>query len=77
VFASTFLVLARDAHVQLVISFPDRGSIRAAGLVQFVRTAGPEQLPGLGVAFTDLAAEDREVITHFAERVRPPMLYDE
>ena len=77
VFASTFLVLGRDAHVHLVISFPDRKSIRAAGVVQFVRTAGPDQLPGLGVAFTEISADDREVVTQFAERVRPPMLYDD
>jgi hypothetical protein len=77
VFASTFLVLERDVHVHLVISFPDRKSIRAAGVVQFVRMAGPDQLPGLGVAFTEISADDREVVTQFAERVRPPMLYDE
>jgi hypothetical protein len=76
VFASTFLVLAPEAHVHLILSFPDRRSIRAAGLVQFVRAAGPDQLPGLGIAFTELAAEDRAIITHFAEHVRPPMLYE-
>ena len=77
VFASTFLVLERDAHVELVITFPDRRSIRAAGLVQFVRTAGPDQLPGLGVAFADVSPEDRAAFAHFATHVRPPMLYDE
>ena len=77
VFASTFLLLERDVHVHLVISFPDRKSIRASGLVQFARTARPDQLPGLGVAFTEISAEDREVVMQFAERVRPPMLYDE
>ena len=71
VFASTFLVLERDVHVHLVISFPDRKSIRAAGVVQFVRPAGPEQLPGLGVAFTEIAADDRGLVKGFAERVRP------
>jgi len=77
VFASTFLVLERDVHVHIVISFPDRKSIRAAGVVQFVRTAAPEQLPGLGVVFTEISTDDRELVTQFAERVRPPMLYDE
>ncbi|MBX3187652.1 MAG: hypothetical protein KF819_11580 [Labilithrix sp.] len=77
VFASTFLVLDRDAHVGLIISFPDRKGIRAAGVVQFVRTAGPDQLPGLGVAFTEISADDREIVAQFAANVRAPMLYDE
>lgn len=77
VFASTFLVLERDVHVDLVISFPDRNSIRAAGVVRFVRTAGPDQLPNVGVAFTEISADDRDVVTQFADRVRPPMLHDE
>ena len=77
VFASTFLVFERDVHVDLVISFPDRNSIRAAGLVQFVRTAGNDQLPGLGIAFTAITDADRGVLAQFAERVRAPLLYDE
>jgi hypothetical protein len=77
VFASTFMVLARDVHVHLVISFPDRKSIRASGIVQFVRTAEAEQLPGLGIAFTDISDVDRKVLVQFGERIRPPMLYDE
>jgi hypothetical protein len=77
VFASTFLLLDRDVHVDLVISFPDRPSIRATGIVQFARTAGPDQLPGVGGAFTELAREDRDALAAFAARVRAPMLYDE
>lgn len=77
VFASTFLVLERDVHVELVISFPDRPGIRASGVVQFVRTADDEQLPGLGVAFTQLGADDRALIERFSARVRAPMFYDE
>lgn len=77
VFASTFLVLERDAHVELVISFPDRPAIRAGGVVQFVRSAGADQLPGLGVAFTELTEEDRALIDGFSARIRAPMFYDE
>ncbi|MBS2020738.1 MAG: hypothetical protein JST00_48240 [Deltaproteobacteria bacterium] len=76
VFASTFLLLERDMHVDLVLAFPDRTSVRARGIVQFVRAAAPDQLPGLGIAFTELADDDRDVIARFAE-LRPPMLWDE
>jgi len=77
VFASTFLVCARDVHVHILVSFPDGRRFYASGIVQFVRTAEADQLPGLGIAFTDLAADDREVLAQFAERVRPPRLYEE
>jgi hypothetical protein len=77
VFASSFLILERDTHVHLIISFPDGRTIRAAGLVQFVRTGDEEQLPGLGIAFTEILPDDSEVVREFAERIRPPMLYDE
>jgi hypothetical protein len=77
VFATTFLVLERDVHVDLVIAIPDGATIRAAGVVQFVRPAEDEQLPGVGVAFTQIAPEDRAILMGFAERVRAPMLYDE
>ena len=77
VFASTFLVLERDVRVQVVITIPDHESIHAGGLVQFRRTAGDDQLPGLGIAFTRIAPEHVAVLAAFAERVRPPMLHDE
>jgi hypothetical protein len=77
VFAQTFMVLPRDVHVQLIISFPDRNSIRAGGVVHFLRTGGPDQLPGLGVAFTEISEDDRAELRRFAASVRPPMLYDE
>lgn len=77
VFASTFLLLARDVHVDVVIAFPDGRIIRASGVVQFVRTADVDQLPGVGVAFTQIGPDDHAVLRQFAERVRPPMLYDE
>jgi hypothetical protein len=76
VFVQSFLDLERDVHVHLVISFPDRNSIRAGGVVQFVRTAGPDQLPGVGVAFTEISDDDRDVVRQFAS-IRPPLLYDE
>jgi hypothetical protein len=31
----------------------------------------------LGVAFTEISDDDRAVVRDFAERVRPPLLYDE
>lgn len=63
--------------MHLLLSFPDRRSIRASGVVQFVRVGAADQLPGLGVAFAELAPGDRELLAQFAERVRAPMFYDE
>lgn len=77
VFASTFLVCERDVHVHLLLSFPDRRSMVATGVVQFVRVAAADQLPGLGIAFIELAPADRDVLAQFAERVRAPMFHDE
>lgn len=77
VFASTFLVLDRDVHVDLILTFPDGVSLRAAGCVQFVRTSEDDQLPGLGIAFVELAPEDRALLVQFTEQIRPAMLYEE
>lgn len=76
VFASTFIVLERDVHVEVVITFSDGSSFRTTGLVQFIREAGPDQLPGLGIAFSELRPEDRALIESFT-RIYPPMFYDE
>jgi len=77
VFASTFLVFERDTRVELDISIPGRRGIRAVGVVHFVRTSEDEQLPGLGIAFTEMSDDDRAVLMDFATRVRAPMFYDE
>ena len=77
VFASTFLVLARDTPVQLVVSLTTGATFLAWGAVQFVRSAGDEQLPGLGVAFTKVDARDLEAVGAFCQQLRAPMLFDE
>jgi hypothetical protein len=77
VFASTFLVLAKDAAVELIVTLPDARSFRAHGVVHFVRRADEHQLPGLGVAFTTIDPRDHAEIAAFCTRFRAAMLYDD
>jgi hypothetical protein len=76
VFASTFLVLSRDTPLELIIAFPDGRQLKAWGVVQFVRTADDDQLPGLGVAFTKVEPVDYAAIVAFGSH-RAPMFHDD
>ncbi len=77
VFASTFLVLPTDTAVELVVSIPDVGSFTARGVVRFVRAAGSDQLPGLGIAFSKIESSDYASSVRFCDRFRAPMFFDE
>lgn len=77
VFASTFLLFEKETPLELVVSIPNAGIFRANGLVQFVRPAAENQLPGLGISFTKLDPSDYETISVFSRGFRAPMLYDE
>jgi hypothetical protein len=77
VFASTFVVLAKDSAVELIVTLPDGRSFRAQGVVQFVRQAEQDQLPGLGVAFTAIDPSDHAAAVAFCTYVRGAMLYDD
>ena len=77
VFASTFLVLLADTEVNLVVSISYLGSFEARGVVRFIRTANGDQLPGVGVAFSQIEPSDLAEVVRFCEVSRAPMLYEE
>lgn len=77
VFASTFLIFARDTPIDLVVALAPFGSFRARGSVLFVRGAAEGQLPGLGIVFTAIDPTDYATVATFGRDFRAPMLFDE
>ena len=77
VFASTFLIFARDTPIDLVVALAPFGSFRARGSVLFTRSAADDQLPGLGIVFTAIDPADYATVATFGRDFRAPMLFDE
>jgi uncharacterized protein (TIGR02266 family) len=77
VFVSTYRALAMGSLVDIEFSLPgsDR-TIHARGEVRWHRDASPGATPGVGIAFEELADEDRSVIHRFCT-MRPPLYYDD
>lgn len=77
VFVSTYRDLATGTPVDLEFSLPGSDRVvKAKGEVRWHRSASPEVPPGVGIAFDELADEDRALIHRFCT-LRPPLYYDD
>ena len=77
VFVSTYRDLATGTPVDLEFSLPGSDRVmKARGEVRWHRSASPDVPPGVGIAFEELADEDRALIHRFCT-LRPPLYYDD
>lgn len=77
VFVSTYRDLATGTPVDLEFSLPgSERVVKAKGEVRWHRSASPDVPPGVGIAFDELADEDRALIHRFCT-LRPPLYYDD
>lgn len=78
-FVATYQIEPVGTPVAVSLVLPDGHSVWAKGVVCWVRDrrvdATEEFVPGMGVRFTSLEAEDRAAIDRFCS-VRPPMYHD-
>ena len=76
-FLSTYRTLPIGSPVDLEFSLPGSDSpLRARGQVRWLREHAPEYPRGVGIAFEDLADDDRERIHRFCT-LRPPLYYED
>lgn len=77
VFVSTYRDLATGTLVDLEFSLPGSDRVmKAKGEVKWHRSGSPDAPPGVGIAFDELADEDRALIHRFCT-FRPPLYYDD
>ena len=77
VFVSTYRDLATGTPVDLEFELPGSNRVvKAKGEVRWHRSASPDVPPGVGIAFDELADEDRALIHRFCT-LRPPLYYDD
>ena len=76
-FLSTYRTLPIGSSVDLEFSLPGSESpLRARGEVRWLREHAPDQPRGVGIAFDELADDDRERIHRFCT-LRPPLYYED
>ena len=76
-FLSTYRALPVGSAVDLEFSLPGSDSpLRARGEVRWLREHSPDQPRGVGIAFDELAEDDRERIHRFCT-LRPPLYYED
>ena len=76
-FLSTYRTLPIGIAVDLEFSLPGTDSpLHARGEVRWLREHAPDQPRGVGIAFEELADDDRERIHRFCT-VRPPLYYED
>jgi len=77
VFVSTYRDLATGTPVDLEFSLPgSERVVRASGCVKWHRSSSPDAPPGVGIAFDDLAEDDRANIRRYCT-MRPALYYDD
>jgi uncharacterized protein (TIGR02266 family) len=74
IFVATYRALPLGTSIELEFELPE-GVVRAVGCVCWIRDAGPDSPPGMGIEFVSISNVDQEKIAHFCE-VRPPLYYD-
>lgn len=75
-FLSTYRPLPIGSAVDLEFSLPGSAApVHARGEVRWLREHSTDQPRGVGIAFDELAEEDRDLIHRFCT-VRPPLYYD-
>lgn len=76
-FLSTYRALAVGSPVALEFSLPGaKDAVRAKGEVRWLREHSTGQPQGVGIAFEELADDDRERIHRFCT-MRPPLYYED
>lgn len=76
-FLSTYRPIAVGSPVALEFSLPGTNdALRAKGEVRWLREHSTGQPQGVGIAFEELAEEDRERIHRFCT-MRPPLYYED
>ena len=76
-FVSTYDVLPIGTKVNVNFSLPAGPILSINGMVRWVRELNemtPEVMPGMGIQFENLAAEDAELINRYMSDI-PPMFY--
>jgi uncharacterized protein (TIGR02266 family) len=74
VFVQTYRDLPVGSPVEVQFDLPD-AQLHAHGRVRWHRNSSDSSPPGVGIAFEELAEEDRKVIQRFCER-RAPLYYE-
>lgn len=74
VFVATYRAVPVGSKLELDLPLPD-GTIRVLGVVRWTRPASDDAKPGIGVAFEQLAEEDRKRIAKFCAE-REPLYFD-
>ena len=78
-FISTYDFKAIGTDIDVNFTLPSGHTVIAKGVVRWVREVNPltpDMLPGMGVQFIDLGADDKSAIETFLSQ-RAPMFYDE
>lgn len=78
VFIATHKLKPVGSKIELCISLPDGGQVRAEGEVRWVRVFNEhsDMPPGMGVKFTNLAGPSIALIESFLSR-REPLFFDD
>lgn len=77
VFLSTYRPLRVGSSVDIEFSLPGSdATVHARGQVRWLREHSADQPRGVGIAFENLSAEDRERIHEFCS-MRPPLYYED
>ena len=75
VFVSTHQPAASGSEVTLFFVLPSGYPIETTGVVRWTRAASADAAPGMGVAFTNLKAEDLAAISEYCG-YRPPLFHE-
>lgn len=79
IFVATFNLAPIGSKILVSFTLPDGHQVTARGRVQWIREynpAHPDQVPGMGIKFTDLLPKDKEAIERYLKS-RPPIFYDD
>lgn len=74
-FVATYEQKRIGTAFDLKFELPTGRAVSVHGVVRWLRSGGDDVMPGMGIAFENLRAEDAQVIQTFVKH-RPPMLWD-
>jgi uncharacterized protein (TIGR02266 family) len=74
-FVATYQTQPIGTRIDLRFELPTGHAVKVAGIVRWLRAGSDDAMPGMGIAFEDLAQEDVRVIRSFVKH-RPPLLWD-
>jgi uncharacterized protein (TIGR02266 family) len=75
IFVATYNKVPIGGHIDVLLTMPD-GQLHATGTVRWVRDVSAGAMPGLGIAFERITAEDVGRIERFCAE-RAPLLHDD